>query len=79
MILDGIELTNDQPVADGGFGYVYQGTYKGRTVAIKVMKLSQLSETELARRKKVRCLSKVSRSERLTHLDPAVLQRSSRM
>lgn len=54
IISDGLELTGDYPVAHGGFADVYQGTYKGRAVAVKTLRLTQASEQELLRIKKVR-------------------------
>jgi hypothetical protein len=53
IILDGLEVTSPEPVAYGGFADVFQGSYKGRPVAIKTLRIPAVKEQELARLKKV--------------------------
>jgi hypothetical protein len=51
VISDGLELTDDSPVAHGGFANVYQGSYKGRLVALKALKLlSQADEKVISKK-----------------------------
>jgi hypothetical protein len=47
MILDTLKLIDEEPKSSGGFADVYQGTYKGRTVAIKSLKLRAPDFTKL--------------------------------
>jgi hypothetical protein len=54
VISDGLEITNPEPVASGRFADVYQGIYKGRSVAIKTLRLPDVEEQELAGLKKAR-------------------------
>jgi hypothetical protein len=52
-ISDGLEIISASPVAGGGFADVYQGTYKGRPVAIKTLRTTVIEKDGLARIKKV--------------------------
>jgi hypothetical protein len=79
VISDGLELTNELPVAHGGFANVYQGSYRGRPVAIKTLKLSQADEG--VRLKKVSaclCIPSKTNADDI-HTFAAISQRSRRL
>jgi len=64
VISDGLEITSSSPVASGAFADVYQGTYRGRSVAIKTLRLPEVGEQELVH------LRKVSPSFQVSHPKP---------
>jgi hypothetical protein len=79
IISDGLELTNELPIANGGFANVYQGSYRGRPVAIKALKLSQADETVLSKRASTYLHIPSETSADDTHTFAAIPQRSRRL
>ncbi|EIN13459.1 hypothetical protein PUNSTDRAFT_58411, partial [Punctularia strigosozonata HHB-11173 SS5] len=39
FFISGVDLRSQRPVTSGGFGDIYQGTYEGKTVAIKLFRM----------------------------------------
>ena len=46
MLTEGLEKTGDLPEATGGFADVWNGTYNGRQVAIKALRIYNTDDVQ---------------------------------
>jgi hypothetical protein len=58
LLLTGVEIYGD-PIAEGAFGVIYKGRYRGQEVAVKALKIFQKSDMDRLLEVKLNALSHI--------------------